>query len=1137
MVKGGIKHANTVALSIVLILCTMVPATIAQLANTSWPMFHHHLNHTGLSPHYGPDTSTVKWTFSTGDKIFGSPAIAADGTIYIGTTDLGVLTHSRFYAINPDGTEKWHWTPPCYSCSCLVDYIDSTPAIASDGTIYVGCWNRRLYALYPNGTLKWEFYDSQWKECSGFVLTSPAIAPDGTIYIGNNNGILYAINSDGSLKWKYQTGCSIQSSPALGPDGTVYVSSYDRNLYAINPDGTLKWRYNMGVTRSSPAIGSDGTVYVGSYDKNLYAIKPDGSLKWRYTTGGYITSSPAIDADGTVYVGSLDGYIYAIKPDGSLLWKYNTGKSYYSSPSIASDGTVYIGTCDGKLYAFDVNMPPVLNSIGPKTVDEGDELNITITASDHGGEMLTFSSNVSFGAFTPINSSVSLWSWTPDYDDAGVYFIEFGVSDGELCGNETVKITVNNVNRQPVLEAIGDRTIDENETHTVDVNATDLDNDTLTYSCSRTDLFTDFNPAIGVGHWITDYDDAGIYSVDFGVSDGKGGIDTETVKITVHNKNRPPVLEPIGDKTVNESDPLEFTINATDPDADTLTYSASNLPPGAAFDTDTGTFSWTPFFEQSGVYPGVHFEVRDGELADWENFTIAVNTTNRPPILEPIGNKTVNESNLLEFTINGTDPDEDTLIYSASNLPAGVTFDPGTRTFSWKPSFEQSGTYPDVHFKVSDGELADYEDFTIVVNDVNRPPELQPIEDNEINETETLMIDVNATDPDGDSLTYSCNCTDLFTYFSVETGFGHWTIDYDDAGIYYVDFGVSDGRDGIDNKTVKITVNDVNRPPMLEPIGNKAVSEGDLLTFIITAADPDGNSLAYSAFNLPAGATFNSSTRIFSWIPSSGQTGIYSDVHFEVSDGDELIDFEDITITVKEGVVEISVEPKNINVQPQDEFDVNITVDSPGNSVHAVQYCLHYNTSVVRAETQAKRSFLGNPGETIIVINRYQSTAVLCSCSHDPDYPGKDGNISYIRWAFGDGQYGTSEGLPVDNCTCKEHRYESWLWNSTSNDYAPFTAVLTVTDDGCPEMENSTTFPITVYIAGDANGDGEVNVLDVVRVGKNWRRECPATNPCANCTAYLWDDEQVDSADLNNDCEINVLDVVIIGANWRHTAW
>ena len=128
-----------------------------------------------------------------------------------------------------------------------------------------------------------------------------------------------------------------------------------------------------------------------------------------------------------------------------------------------------------------------------------------------------------------------------------------------------------------------------------------------------------------IGHWITDYDDAGIYYIDFGVTDGKGGIDNETVKIIVHNKNRPPVLEPIGDKTVNESELLEFTINATDPDGDTLTYSASNLPEGATFDPDTRTFSWIPSFEQEGIYHDVHFEVSDGELTDYEDITIVVN--------------------------------------------------------------------------------------------------------------------------------------------------------------------------------------------------------------------------------------------------------------------------------------------------------------------------------------------------------------------------------------------------------------------------------------------------------------------------------------------------------------------------------
>jgi len=176
------------------------------------------------------------------------------------------------------------------------------------------------------------------------------------------------------------------------------------------------------------------------------------------------------------------------------------------------------------------------------------------------------------------------------------------------------------------------------------------------------------------------------------------------------------------------------------------------------------------------------------------------------------------------------------------------------------------------------------------------------------------------------------------------------------------------------------------------------------------------------------------------------------------------------------------------------------------------------------------------------------------------DYGGEGGNITYIRWAFGDGQYGTTEGLPVDNCTCKEHKYESWQWHplgipynpdnpENGGNYVPFDVRLEVTDDGCPELTNTTNFTIDVYIAGDANGDGEVNILDAVWVGKHWREKCPC-NPypddpdsppdycgCGDCEDDLWYDEQKDGTDLNNDCEINILDAVIIGANWRYVAW
>ena len=198
------------------------------------------------------------------------------------------------------GTLKWSYTTGSY-----IAY--SSPAIGADGTIYVGSEDNNLYAINPNGGLKWSFTTGYW------ILSSPVIGADGTIYVGSYDHTLYAINPDGGLKWSYATGSSIYSSPAIGADGTIYVGSLDGKLYAINPNGTLKWSYTTGGwIATSPAIGADGTIYVGSLDGKLYAINPNGTLKWSYATGNFIYSSPAIGADGTIYVGSEDYKLYAI---------------------------------------------------------------------------------------------------------------------------------------------------------------------------------------------------------------------------------------------------------------------------------------------------------------------------------------------------------------------------------------------------------------------------------------------------------------------------------------------------------------------------------------------------------------------------------------------------------------------------------------------------------------------------------------------------------------------------------------------------------------------------------------------------------------------------------------------------------
>lgn len=101
--------------------------------------------------------------------------------------------------------------------------------------------------------MKWRF------ETGGEIHSSPAIGSDGTIYVGSNDGNLYAITPDEKVKWNFQTGDAIYSSPAIGPDGTIYFGSQDGNLYAIQTDSkglaNSTWPKFRGNIRNTGRFG------------------------------------------------------------------------------------------------------------------------------------------------------------------------------------------------------------------------------------------------------------------------------------------------------------------------------------------------------------------------------------------------------------------------------------------------------------------------------------------------------------------------------------------------------------------------------------------------------------------------------------------------------------------------------------------------------------------------------------------------------------------------------------------------------------------------------------------------------------------------------------------------------------------
>ena len=196
-----------------------------------------------------------------------------------------------------------------------------------------------------------------------------------------------------------------------------------------------------------------------------------------------------------------------------------------------------------------------------------------------------------------------------------------------------------------------------------------------------------------------------------------GGIHSQPI-------NTPPTLDLIGNKIVTEGQLLEFTITASDSDNDNLTFSASNLPAGATFDTNTATFSWVPSFEDAGNYTDVEFTVTDDgtpmEL-DVELVTITVGNVNRAPIFDFVGPQEIQEETLLEFVVVATDLDTDIVTLSTSVLPVGAIFNAETGVFVWTPDLTQGGVYVVSFFATDNGTPSETAQLDVVITVGDNP--------------------------------------------------------------------------------------------------------------------------------------------------------------------------------------------------------------------------------------------------------------------------------------------------------------------------------------------------------------------------------------------------------------------------------
>lgn len=195
-----------------------------------------------------------------------------------------------------------------------------------------------------------------------------------------------------------------------------------------------------------------------------------------------------------------------------------------------------------------------------------------------------------------------------------------------------------------------------------------------------------------------------------------------------------------------------------------------------------------------------------------EEFLELVDSINDAPILDFIDNQTISQGSLLSFNITGYDLDNDSLesvtLVFGTNETNLTTLQINNTLFqvNWTPENEYVGENY-VNFSISDGELIDSQIVLINVSDVNDPPVFDLIPNMTAYENITFSQDINATDPELQSLIYGEN-TSLFEIDENDGTFSFTPVN-NDVGNHSILFNVSDGNGGVDEQVITLEVIDV----------------------------------------------------------------------------------------------------------------------------------------------------------------------------------------------------------------------------------------------------------------------------------------------------------------------------------------
>ena len=525
---------------------------------------------------------------------------------------------------------------------------------------------------------------------------------------------------------------------------------------SVLPDSSVTIPVNVG---SLTGLNVTGFEFVISCDTNIVKFA-GASASGTLSEGWSVVFNNSVGAYGPGKMKIVAANATPTSGSGALVNLLATAKNVSGSSALSVSNFLFnAGTPSATITngSLRTNRAPTMTAVSAKTVAEKNALTFTATATDPDlpNDTLAFSL---IGAPTgaAIVASTGVFSWVPNYGEAGSYSFKVKVTDlGAASDSTSVSVTVTHTNQKPsFVSKMRDTTVSDNVALAFTYTATDPDGSpTLTFKKESGPTGATVSSS-GQFSWTPSSSQVGVSNVVVSVSDSSLA-DTAKAKITVNHVNRAPSFgTKMRDTTIVQGSTLNFTYAATDPDdGTTLSYKLESGLPGATV-SSSGQFVWAPGTTQIGAF-NVVVSVSDGALADTAKAKITVSPANRAPaFVLKLNDQTINEGSTLSFTYTATDPDAGAVLtFRLVNAPTGASITTAG-VFTFTPPANPAASCLIVAV-VSDGSLADTAKATVTVNRKPVFGSRTPSGTTPISRNVATTFTVIATDPDGNALTFT----------------------------------------------------------------------------------------------------------------------------------------------------------------------------------------------------------------------------------------------------------------------------------------------------------------------------------------------------------------------------------------------